>query len=359
MPIKLLPNSPQITNTPEWQARYTKLTDQCTKNRSQFHPLPWNGQPVPQITTPKQRGHSYIQVLERLPLITREYDPSILDDWPPPNTRLNDTLLGYAFLHKSIGERAEKWPYDFDRCGNVRTTRNPSGSPFIVSANGYRWIAVIRGFYVLIGGLIGAVHPWVIARYPGGGPGHKLMAGLVLCPPGLAHLPARDIGNRVDWAPVTASYQALAYPVIHMPDFVLLGISPEPEQSGSEQDGSEVASSETGSVTDEARPKRECDGDQDAAEDGLFTALPSWPDVYDLRHTKYRFERNHSLSVAVDQAQYRHAQADATLRFSPPRAKMPRPSLEVSPGLWSPPAGSVHVPSQSESPTQVALRLFN
>ncbi|KAF3386151.1 hypothetical protein F1880_000590 [Penicillium rolfsii] len=71
--------------------------------------------------------------------------------WPPKYTRLSDELVYLATKFLKAGDRAAKYPYDFNDRGDIREQRVPSGVSPIVWAHGLPFFPVFKGYYILCG----------------------------------------------------------------------------------------------------------------------------------------------------------------------------------------------------------------
>ncbi|KAJ5774266.1 hypothetical protein N7457_009162 [Penicillium paradoxum] len=71
--------------------------------------------------------------------------------FPPANTRLSDELVYLATKFEAGPTRAIRWPYDFDKSGDIDPNRVPSGPPPIVWAHGMPFFPVYKGYYILCG----------------------------------------------------------------------------------------------------------------------------------------------------------------------------------------------------------------
>lgn len=94
--------------------------------------------------------------------------------FPPSNTRLSDELVYLATKHMSNYLRAQQYPYDFNKKGDVDPDRVPSGPAPIIWAHGLPFFPIYRGYYILcgrdhapcIGWLIEEMTPEVMKRSP-------------------------------------------------------------------------------------------------------------------------------------------------------------------------------------------------
>jgi hypothetical protein len=71
--------------------------------------------------------------------------------FPPPQTRLSDELVYLATKFENAETRAVRYPYDFDRQGDIDPNRVPSGPPPIIWAHGLPFFPVYKGYYILCG----------------------------------------------------------------------------------------------------------------------------------------------------------------------------------------------------------------
>jgi hypothetical protein len=71
--------------------------------------------------------------------------------FPPTNTRLSDELVYLATKHMNSGLRGQRYPYDFDKKGDIDPDRVPSGPAPIIWAHGLPFFPVYKGYYILCG----------------------------------------------------------------------------------------------------------------------------------------------------------------------------------------------------------------
>ena len=71
--------------------------------------------------------------------------------FPPPNTRLSDELVYLATKHMNSTLRGQRYPYDFDKRGDIDPVRVPSGPAPIIWAHGLPFFPVYKGYYILCG----------------------------------------------------------------------------------------------------------------------------------------------------------------------------------------------------------------
>ena len=82
--------------------------------------------------------------------------------FPPPNTRLSDELVYLAVKHMKCTLRGQRYPYDFDKKGDIDADRVPSGPPPIIWAHGLPFFPVYKGYYILCGRTHATCIGWLI-----------------------------------------------------------------------------------------------------------------------------------------------------------------------------------------------------
>ncbi|CAI7587464.1 unnamed protein product [Penicillium glandicola] len=70
---------------------------------------------------------------------------------PPSNNRLSDELVYLVVKFTGAHERARRYPYDFDKLGDIKPQRVSSGPAPIVWAHGLPFFPVYKGYYILCG----------------------------------------------------------------------------------------------------------------------------------------------------------------------------------------------------------------
>ncbi|KAE8316673.1 hypothetical protein BDV41DRAFT_93854 [Aspergillus transmontanensis] len=202
---------PSIENTAKWRHDYRTLaTLSRTNYRDPSTVTVWTDSSVPGPLANTHRGTQDLSTTANWPMVTREYDPSIQGDWPPPRVRLIDVLVGFIAIHRTCNERAQNWGYDFDSAGNVRPTRTPYGSPFLLRGpDGKAYIGVYRGYYVLFGTRLAVSNSWMLTKAFGGGGPREIHTGL-------ASLINFDTGNYQvyvggRWVPRSPQFNIIQY----------------------------------------------------------------------------------------------------------------------------------------------------
>lgn len=82
--------------------------------------------------------------------------------FPPPNTRLSDEWVYLAIKHMKCILRGQRYPYDFDKRGDIDPDRVPSGPAPIIWAHGLPFFPVYKGHYVLCGRAHAECIGWLI-----------------------------------------------------------------------------------------------------------------------------------------------------------------------------------------------------
>ncbi|KAJ5748573.1 uncharacterized protein N7511_010269 [Penicillium nucicola] len=85
--------------------------------------------------------------------------------FPPANTRLCDELVYLATKTLPVEHRARKYPYDFNKRGDINPDRVPSGAAPIIWAHGLPFFPVFKGYYILCGREHAACIGWLINEY--------------------------------------------------------------------------------------------------------------------------------------------------------------------------------------------------
>ncbi|KAJ5341262.1 hypothetical protein N7541_010386 [Penicillium brevicompactum] len=139
------------------------------------NPTPWvDGDPIPTSSAPKPGI-----------IASDRWDANCVN-WAPDRVRLTDAGCIFAILTMSATERGDLLPFDFDKHGQVRLTKDPQPTTVVVTQQNLRLLLAWRDTYVFTGGhnnagwLLNSQYPKELAsgRYSKG----WLRAGLVLAP---------------------------------------------------------------------------------------------------------------------------------------------------------------------------------
>jgi hypothetical protein len=71
--------------------------------------------------------------------------------FPPGNNRLSDELVYLMTKFMNARDLGRRYPYDFDKMGNINPHRVPSGPAPIIWAHGLPFFPVYKGYYILCG----------------------------------------------------------------------------------------------------------------------------------------------------------------------------------------------------------------
>jgi hypothetical protein len=71
--------------------------------------------------------------------------------FPPGNNRLSDELVYLMTKFMNARDLGRRYPYDFDKMGNINPQRVPSGPAPIIWAHGLPFFPVYKGYYILCG----------------------------------------------------------------------------------------------------------------------------------------------------------------------------------------------------------------
>lgn len=82
--------------------------------------------------------------------------------FPPAFTRLGDELVYQATKWLKSEDRANKYPYDFDKKGDINADRVPSGVSPIIWAHGLPFFPVYKGYYILTGRQHASFAGWIL-----------------------------------------------------------------------------------------------------------------------------------------------------------------------------------------------------
>jgi hypothetical protein len=124
------------------------------------HDDEWNHKDGPGMTTNLRSERAQLKLV-----LTIEFDEETgRPRFPPPNTRLSDELVYLAEKHMKNTLRGQRYPYDFDKRGDIDPDRVPSGPAPIIWAHGLPFFPVYKGYYVLCGRDHALCMGWLIAE---------------------------------------------------------------------------------------------------------------------------------------------------------------------------------------------------
>ena len=156
------------------------------------------------------RGTQDIGTTANWPIITREYNPSINGDWPPPRICLNNIFVGFVILHWICTEYSQNWSYDFNSAENIRSTKILYSSPFLLQDPDKKaYLEIYRGYYIFLGTQLARTNNWILAKVFGKKDSRNIYTGLAAL---LDYSTGnyRVYGSRC-WAPQAPQYSIIQY----------------------------------------------------------------------------------------------------------------------------------------------------
>ncbi|KAJ5842617.1 uncharacterized protein N7525_000358 [Penicillium rubens] len=88
-------------------------------------------------------------------------------DFPPGNNRLSDELVYLVTKFMNARDLGRRYPYDFDKMGNINPQRVPSGPAPIIWAHGLPFFPVYKGYYILCGRAHAGCIGWLLHEKTG------------------------------------------------------------------------------------------------------------------------------------------------------------------------------------------------
>ncbi|KAJ6187163.1 hypothetical protein N7519_002071 [Penicillium mononematosum] len=82
--------------------------------------------------------------------------------FPPGNNRLSDELVYLMTKFMNARDLGRRYPYDFDKMGNINPQRVPSGPAPIIWAHGLPFFPVYKGYYILCGRAHASCIGWLL-----------------------------------------------------------------------------------------------------------------------------------------------------------------------------------------------------